>query len=217
MARQTREGRRISDSLLDELLAGQDAAEVFRDGTLFDDLKKAVAERARGLAVPPMPESAQRWTLELVPFAAGRNPIYVAGPFLNDPSLLDQAIELAATNGDYGSLASFQGSIGRDPALMEATLASWIERKRTNPDKHFAVSGFCTPDYTPDLKAVGIPSTKKRRTRRARSRPSRAFAQSFRERPAVPAPVSLASSATPCSGRSPCSGSASSSSRPRGT
>ena len=46
MARQTREGRRISDSLLDELLAGQDPAEVFRDGTLIDDLKKAVAERA---------------------------------------------------------------------------------------------------------------------------------------------------------------------------
>ena len=46
MARQTREGRRSSDSLLDELLAGQDPAEVFRDGTLIEDLKKAVAERA---------------------------------------------------------------------------------------------------------------------------------------------------------------------------
>ena len=46
MARQTREGRRISDALLDELLAGQDASEVFRDGSLIDDLKKAVAERA---------------------------------------------------------------------------------------------------------------------------------------------------------------------------
>ncbi len=46
MARQTRERRRISDVLLDELLAGQDASEVFRDGTLIDELKKAVAERA---------------------------------------------------------------------------------------------------------------------------------------------------------------------------
>ena len=46
MARQTREGRRISDGLLDELLAGQDPSEVFRDGSLIDDLKKAVAERA---------------------------------------------------------------------------------------------------------------------------------------------------------------------------
>ncbi len=46
MAKETREGRRISEALLDELLAGQDPAQVFRDGSLIDDLKKAVAERA---------------------------------------------------------------------------------------------------------------------------------------------------------------------------
>ena len=46
MARQTREGRRFREELLDELLAGADPAEVFRDGGLIDDLKKAVAERA---------------------------------------------------------------------------------------------------------------------------------------------------------------------------
>ncbi|MYA41952.1 MAG: IS256 family transposase [Gemmatimonadetes bacterium] len=46
MARERREGRRISDALLDELLAGEDPAEVFREGTLIADLKKAVAERA---------------------------------------------------------------------------------------------------------------------------------------------------------------------------
>ena len=46
MAKETRDGRRISEALLDELLAGQDPAQVFRDGNLIDDLKKAVAERA---------------------------------------------------------------------------------------------------------------------------------------------------------------------------
>ena len=46
MARQTREGRRFHEELLDELLGGADPAEVFRDGGLIDDLKKAVAERA---------------------------------------------------------------------------------------------------------------------------------------------------------------------------
>ena len=129
--------------------------------------------------------------LELVPFAAARNPIDVAGPFLNDPSLLDQAIELAATNGDYGSLVSFQGSIGQNPALMEATRASWIERMRANLDKYFAVSGFCTPDYTRDLEAVGIPVYEEA-TRAIAALAG--FARSFRERrpcPAVPAPVSF--------------------------
>ena len=46
MARQTREGRRISEELLDELLAGEDPGEVLRYGGLIADLKKAVAERA---------------------------------------------------------------------------------------------------------------------------------------------------------------------------
>ena len=114
------------------------------------------AER-RGLAVPPTPEAAQQRMLELDPFAAARNPIDVTDQFLNDPSLLDQAIELAATNRDYGSLVSLQGSIGQNPALVEVTRAFWTERKRANPDKHFAVSGFCIPGYTRDLEAVGIP------------------------------------------------------------
>ena len=64
---------------------------------------------------------------------------------------------------------SFQGSIGRNLALMEANRASWIERKRANPDKHFAVSGFCTADYTRDLEAVEIPVYECKR--RCKSRP----------------------------------------------
>ena len=149
---------------------------------------------ARGLDVAPMPEAAQRRMLELVPFAAARNPIDVTGQFLNDPSLLDQFIELAATNGDYGSVVSFQGSIGRNPALMEATRGAWIERKAANPETHFAVSGFCTEDYTRDLEAAGIPVYEEA-THATRAIAALAgFARSFRERrprPAVPARAEL--------------------------
>ena len=42
----TQEKKGISAELLDGLLAGRDAAEVFRSGALIDELKKAVAERA---------------------------------------------------------------------------------------------------------------------------------------------------------------------------
>ena len=37
---------RISDALLDELLAGEDPAQAFRNGDLLTELRKAVAERA---------------------------------------------------------------------------------------------------------------------------------------------------------------------------
>ena len=59
MARETREGGRISEALLDELLAGQDPAQVFRDGSLIDDLKKAVAERALDAEMEAHLESGQ--------------------------------------------------------------------------------------------------------------------------------------------------------------
>ena len=111
----------------------------------------------RGLAVPPMPDEAQRRMRELVPFAAARNPVDVTGQVLNDPTLLDRAIELATVHGDYGSLVSFQGSIGRNPELMEATRDAWVRRKAENPEKHFAVAGFCAPDYTRVLEEAGIP------------------------------------------------------------
>ena len=138
-----------------------------------------------------MPAAAQRRMLELVPFAAARNPIDVTGEFLNDPSLLGQAIDLAATNGDYASLGNLQGSIGRNPALTEVTRASWIERERANPDKHFTVSRFCTPDYTRDLEAAGVPVYEEA-TRAIAALAG--FAWSFRGRcpcRAVPAPASL--------------------------
>ena len=46
MARRAKEKSRISDELLDELLAGEDPAEAFRNGGLLSEMKKAVAERA---------------------------------------------------------------------------------------------------------------------------------------------------------------------------
>ena len=89
---------------------------------------------------------------------------------------------------------SFRGSIGGNPALMAATRASWLERKRANPEKHFAVSGFCTADYTRYLEGVGIPVYEEA-THATRAIAAHAgFARAFRERrprPAVPAPESL--------------------------
>ena len=46
MAMRVKQAKRISDELLDELLAGEDPAEAFRNGELLADLRKAVAERA---------------------------------------------------------------------------------------------------------------------------------------------------------------------------
>ena len=74
---------------------------------------------------------------------------------------------------------------------MEATRASWIERKREDPGEHCAVSGFCTADYTRDMEAVWVPVNEE--AMRAIAALA-GFARSFQERrvrPVVPAPASL--------------------------
>ena len=109
-----------------------------------------------GLSVPPIPEAAQWRMLKCGPLAAADSRIDVTGQYLNDPRLLDYAIDLAATSGDYGILVCFQESMGRFPTVIEAARASWIGRKRADPVNHFAESGFCTENYTRDLEAIEI-------------------------------------------------------------
>ena len=149
----------------------------------------------RGLAVPPMPEAAQRRMRELVPFSAPRNPIDVTGQVLNDFSLLERAIDLAAGSGGYGSVVSFQGSVGRNPDMREGSRRGWLRRKAEHPGVHFAVCGFSAPDYVRDLEAAGIPVYEEA-THATRAIAAMAgFARSFRARrprPAVPAGGSAA-------------------------
>ena len=144
----------------------------------------------RGLAVPPMPEAAQRQMRELVPFAAPRNPIDVTGQVLNDFSLLDRAIDLAIGSGGYGSVVSFQGSVGRNPDMREGSRRGWLRRKAGHPGVHFAVCGFSAPDYVRDLEAAGIPvyeeATHATRAIAAMAGFARSF-RAWRPRPAVPA------------------------------
>ena len=82
-------------------------------GTLLAYDQVAMATVSGEFSLLPMPEAEQRRLSELVPFVPACNTIDDPGQFLNGPSLLDQAIEVAATNGDYKSLVSFQGSIAR--------------------------------------------------------------------------------------------------------
>ena len=143
----------------------------------------------RGLVVSPMPEAAQRRMLALVPFAAPRNPIDVTGQILNDFSLLDRAVDLATESGDYGSVISFQGSVGRNPDMREGSRRGWLRRKAEHPGVHFAVCGFSAPDYVRDLEAAGI-AVYEEATHATRAIAAMAgFARSFRTRRSRPAAV----------------------------
>ncbi|HLN08692.1 MAG TPA: CoA-binding protein, partial [Xanthobacteraceae bacterium] len=68
----------------------------------------------RGLDVEELPKATQAKFLELVPFAGVRNPLDVTGQIINDRSLLEKAMTLVLSEGNYGSIAVFQGGSAAD-------------------------------------------------------------------------------------------------------
>ena len=111
----------------------------------------------RGLDVAPMPDDAQAQMLEMVPFAGPRNPIDVTGQLLNEPTLLERTMALVREKGGYGSIISFQGSVGRNPEIAEISRAGWLARRANDPDTLYAVSGFFDDEFAAAVEGQGIP------------------------------------------------------------
>lgn len=64
------------------------------------------------LDVTPMPEAAQQWLLQKVPFAAPRNPVDVTGQVTSSPELIEDTARLMLRDGGYGSLVIFLAAAG---------------------------------------------------------------------------------------------------------
>jgi acetate---CoA ligase (ADP-forming) len=65
-----------------------------------------------GLDVRELPEPAQRAILDMVPFAAPRNPIDITGQVSNDPTLIDRATRVTLEATEYGSWVGFMAAAG---------------------------------------------------------------------------------------------------------
>ena len=83
----------------------------------------------RGLAVPEMPEEAQRRMLELVPFAAARNPIDVTGQFLARKGRAKGGY--AGSGGEENAGRGFVTS--RDPPLCAVLRRSGVVWRDSEP------------------------------------------------------------------------------------
>lgn len=81
-----------------------------------------------------------------------RHVVTVSGPIAK----LAPTSPSVASGVQRPAVETSQGRLGAIESRARATRVSWTERKRANPDKHFAVSGFCAADHTRDLEAVGF-------------------------------------------------------------
>ena len=77
----------------------------------------ADAAHRHGLAVPPMPEAAQKALLETNPLASARNPVDITAHAINDFGLVGKNLESMLTDGGYDMLVSFFTSWPASPVL----------------------------------------------------------------------------------------------------
>ena len=115
---------------------------------------------SRGLDVAELPAAAQAKFKKLVPYAGVRNPLDVTGQVMNDRSLLEQAVNLTLSDGDYGSLVCFQGASAVDAQIVEDQFGVWTRVKKAFPDKLIAVSGLLSPEFQKRVEALGIPTSR---------------------------------------------------------
>jgi len=72
-----------------------------------------------GLDVAPMPDAAQQWLLQKVPFAAPRNPVDITGQVTSSPELIEDTARLMLRDGGYGSLVIFLAAAGLTERMQE--------------------------------------------------------------------------------------------------
>ena len=110
---------------------------------------------AHGLDVAPASPSLQDGIRVMVPFAATRNPIDVTGQIVSDMGILDRALEMAAADGAYPSLACFLGSIGRSPVNGPRFMEVFARLGQRYPETLFSVATFHTLEFRAALNAAG--------------------------------------------------------------
>lgn len=108
-----------------------------------------------GLDVAETPAAAQREILELVPFAAPRNPIDITGQVTNDRSLIARATHLQLRDGTYGAWLGFMAAAGAGNAFWPVLEDLVVGVRRAFPDTLMAVSTLLTAERRDRLAELG--------------------------------------------------------------
>lgn len=99
-------------------------------------VQMADAAELYGLAVPAMPEHAQRALREINPFAAPRNPVDITAQAFNDIGLVERNFDVMLAQGSFDALVAYFGVTAGSPTLgpqLAATLSALPKRYPITP------------------------------------------------------------------------------------
>jgi acyl-CoA synthetase (NDP forming) len=108
-----------------------------------------------GLDVAETPAAAQREILEMVPFAAPRNPVDITGQITQDRSLMDRATRSMLRDGDYGSWLGFMAAGGAGNALWPVLEELVVGLRRDYPDTLLTISTLLSKERQERLAELG--------------------------------------------------------------
>lgn len=120
-------------------------------GALIADQAAAV-----GLELTPVPEAAQRRILELAPYASTSSPVDITGQFMNDVSLLGNALDALLDTGAYSAVLVFMGMIADIPNMAQPLIASLRDVQRRHPRQTIVLSIIAGPDIVAAYEEAGF-------------------------------------------------------------
>ena len=119
-------------------------------GVLMADVAARV-----GLTMPELPADAQRAVVELVPFAAARNPIDATAQANVVPGVFERCLDLALSRGDFDSLVVFVSGVPYSRDLGEMYLKALRRVRARHPEPLIVVSAIAPGAYRRRVERAG--------------------------------------------------------------
>jgi acyl-CoA synthetase (NDP forming) len=108
-----------------------------------------------GLTLPELPADAQAAILELVPFAAARNPIDPTAQVNVMPGLLEKCLDIVLGQGDFDALIVFISGIPYSPDLGNIYLQAVRKMRRRYRDPLIVLSAIAPAAYRRRVERAG--------------------------------------------------------------
>jgi acyl-CoA synthetase (NDP forming) len=116
----------------------------------------ADAAHSAGLELPPTKESNWHAIKKLVPFSIPANPVDVTAQVLNDISILNQILEIQASDPSYDTLIIFIQQLGKTDQHFQEFCSTMLEEKKKYPEKLFVLCGGFSAHNRSKMETAGF-------------------------------------------------------------
>lgn len=108
-----------------------------------------------GVQLPALSDAAQGGIRALVPQAGTRNPVDITAQFMNDPGVVEKALELVLGQEKFDVLFSAMSATGLVPSMIEPIVQGYALMKRRYPRHLNIVSLIALPEVVKAFEDAG--------------------------------------------------------------